>query len=271
MKIRQLSVVSCQWFFLSIVYCLLSISSSAQLTITPTIVDATCPADINGSISISVSGGTSPYTYKWLPDLQTTPTITGLVPGTYSVTVTDNAASSMTVSYSVGPTPIVNDTAKKIQNPFCTSNGIIVLSVSGGNIGYNYLWNTGSTDSEITGLGGGNYLVVVTDAKSCTASFAFILPEVPCFVSPESYFTPNADGINDVWYIANAQYFDNAHVIVFDRWGTRVHEQRGTYEPWDGKSYLGIPVPVSVYYYFFYQDKDNKQKNAKSGSVTIMR
>ena len=250
---------------------LLSCFLHAQLIITPTITNATCPADSNGSISVSVSGGTTPYIYQWLPDLQTTPTITGLIPGTYSVIVTDNAGIDSTVSYVVGPSPI-SVVSDDIQNPICTSNGhIAITSVSGGAGGYQYVWNTGSSAQAIASVGAGNYQVTITDANNCTASFSYDLIEGECFVSPELYFTPNTDGINDTWSIANAQYFDNIHLIVFDRWGTRVHEQKGTYEPWDGKSYFGIPVPVAVYYYFFYQDKEDKQKEAISGSVTIMR
>jgi len=193
-------------FFMLFPFFIFPFSLFAQLTITPSVTNATCPNSSNGSISVSVSGGTSPYTYQWLPYGQTTPDITGLTTGTYSVIVTDNDGSSSTASYEVGPVP-----------------------------------------------------------------FSYPESMTECSVIPASYFTPNGDGYNDTWQIANAQYFDNIHLIVFDRWGTRVHEQKGTYELWDGKSYFGIPVPDAVYYYFFYQDKDDKQKQAKSGSVTILR
>ncbi|MBI4929446.1 MAG: gliding motility-associated C-terminal domain-containing protein [Bacteroidetes bacterium] len=258
--------------YLFLVFCFIilsSISSLAQLAITPSVTNATCPDSSNGSISVIVSGGTTPYTYQWLPDLQTTSSITGISPGTYSITVTDNIGSSSTASYVVGPTPFADNA--DIQSPFCTSNGHIVLIPIGGTAPYQFSWSTGSTNQSITSIGEGVYSVVVTDANNCSVTYSYPLTETECFVTPEPYFTPNGDGINDTWFISNAQYFDNAHVIVFDRWGTRVHEQRGTYEPWNGKSYLGISVPVAVYYYFFYQEKDDKQKNSKSGSVTIMR
>lgn len=270
MNNRQLSVVGCQWLLLSVVYCLLSISSSAQFTITPSITNVSCPDGSDGSASVSVSGGTSPYTYQWLPDLQTTPAITGLVGGNYFVTITDNTGIDSIISIPVSEPQPISDNSN-IQTPFCTSNGHIVLSPTGGTSPYQFSWSTGQTIAGITSIGAGNYSVIVTDANNCTANFSYSLIETECFVTPSSYFTPNGDGYNDTWSIANAQYFDNAHVIVFDRWGTRVHEQKGTYELWDGKSYLGIPVPDAVYYYFFYQEKDDKQKNAKSGSVTILR
>ena len=271
MNNRQCSVVSGQWFLLSIAYCLLSISSSAQFTITPSVTNVSCPDGSDGSISISVSGGNSPYTYNW-NDSQTNSTATGLSAGTYTLTITDSSSPSndSTISISVSQPQPISDNAD-IQPPICTSNGRIVLSPTGATSPYQSSWSTGSINQSITSIGAGDYSVVVTDANNCTANFSYRLTETECFVTPASYFTPNGDGFNDTWQIANAQYFDNARVIVFDRWGTRVYEHKGTYEPWDGKSYLGLPVPDAVYYYFFYEEKDDKQKNAKSGSVTLLR
>ena len=265
-----MKIISKYYFFVTCYLLLTACCLHAQLNISPTIANATCPDTSDGSISVSVSGGTLPYTYQWLPGGQTTSAITGLSPGTYSISATDNDGINSTASYVVGPVPISDNS--QIQSPFCTSNGSIIDIPSGGNGSpYQFLWNTGQTIAGILSIGAGNYSVIITDVNNCTANFSYSLTEIECFISPEQYFTPNGDGINDTWLIANAQYFDNIHLIVFDRWGTRVHEQRGTYQPWDGKSYFGIPVPDAVYYYFFYQDKDDKQKNAKNGSVTIIR
>jgi gliding motility-associated-like protein len=243
----------------------------SQFSIVPSVVNASCSDSHDGSISVLVSGGTAPYAYLWSPGGETTSSITGLNAGTYAVTVTDNAGADSTVSYVLGPSTIVNDTLGKIKYPYCTNNGYIVLHVSGGSGTYQYAWNTGSSGIGITDLGAGDYSVIVTDAGSCTSSFAFSLTETECFVTPQTYFTPNDDGINDTWIIINSEYFEDAKLIVFDRWGTKVYEHKGKYENWDGKSYLGIPVPDAVYYYFFYQDKDDKQKASKHGSVTILR
>lgn len=244
--------------------------SHSQFTIIPSITNATCPDSTDGSIGVSVSGGTLPYTYVWSPGNQTAATVSGISPGTYSVTITDNDGNDTTLSYVVGPLPVsVSDT---VMPPFCTNNGqIILLSVSGGSGGYQFLWNTGNTDHAIVNIGTGTYNVQITDSKNCLKTFSYIVEEIPCFVQPQSFFTPNGDGINDTWFIANAQYFPDARLIVFDRWGTKVYEHKGLYEPWDGKSYLGISVPDAVYYFFFYQDKDDKRKEAITGSVTILR
>lgn len=242
----------------------------SQFSITPYITNATCSDSANGSINVSVSGGALPYTYSWNPGGQTSAGITGISPGVYSVTITDNNGNDTTVSYVVGPAPItVSDT---VMPPFCTNKGyIMLLSVSGGSGGYQFLWNTGSSGNALTNISAGNYNVQITDVKNCLKIFSYVVEETPCFIQPQSFFTPNGDEINDTWFIANAQYFPDAHLIIFDRWGTKVYERKGLYEPWDGKSYLGLPVPDAVYYFFFYQHKDDKQKEAVTGSVTILR
>ena len=282
MKKNHWSLVINHWAVFTFAFCLparlllillfaggLPFALFSQFTITPTIINATCPDTSNGSASVSVSGGNPPYTYQWQPDGQTSPTITGLTPGTYTITISDNSSNDTTVTYIVGPLPFSPN--EVINNPVCTNNGYINLSLSGGTAGYQYLWSTGSANSIITQIGEGVFSVVVTDANSCTASFSYQLTLAECDVEPAQFFTPNGDGYNDTWSITNAQYFDNARVIVFDRWGTRVHEQKGIYESWDGKSYLGIPVPDAVYYFFFFEDRDNEDEGVQKGSVTILR
>jgi gliding motility-associated-like protein len=245
-------------------------SFSQTFTIIPSVTNVTCPGGNDGIAAVTVMGGTPPYTYLWNPSSQTTSSATALSAGNYSVTITDNAGNDSIFSISVSqPQPISDN--PDIQSPFCTSNGHIILSPTGGTPPYSFNWNDGSTYFFINNAGPGNYSMFITDANNCTASFSYSLTETECFVTPSSYFTPNGDDINDTWDITNSQYFPDARVIVFDRWGTRVWEHKGLYEPWDGRSYLGIPVPDAVYYYFFFQDKDDKQKEAKRGSVTIIR
>lgn len=261
-------VVRCVLF---VIFIFSFFSVTAQFTITPTVTNVTCPEGKNGSASVAVSGGTVPYTYLWNDSTaQTTSLASGLLAGNYSVTIKDNAGVDSTILITVSqPQPFVDNS--KPQAPDCVNNGNIILNISGGTLPYSYLWNTGQTNAGITQLGSGEYSVIVKDANNCISTFSFHLAAGECFVYPEDHFTPNGDGINDTWIITNSEYYPDAKVIVFDRWGTRVYEHKGLYEPWDGKSYLGIPVPDAVYYYFFYEDKNDKEKKSKHGSIIIIR
>ena len=239
-------------------------------TITTNITNLTCPGGNDGSVSVIVSGGTIPYTYNWAPDGQITSVITGLAAGNYDLTITDTGGKDSIISVPVTqPSPILDKDT--IVAPVCTNNGYIALSPSGGASPYQFLWSAGETIAGLTNIGAGDYSVAVTDANNCTVGFSYHITEAECFVEPKPYFTPNGDDINDTWMISKSEYFPDAKLIVFDRWGTRVYEHGGLYEPWNGKSYLGVPVPDAVYYYFFYQSKDDKEKQSKHGCVTIIR
>lgn len=140
----------------------------------------TCFGDNNGSIAITSSGGTPPYSWSWTGPgsfSSTDEDISNLAPGDYFLTLTDfNACSTIPP---LGPLKINEPTAlsvvtESVTNLSCfgTDDGAISVTVSGGTPVYSYLW-TGpgsftSTSKDISGLEPGNYNLTVTDAKSCT-------------------------------------------------------------------------------------------------------
>jgi gliding motility-associated-like protein len=80
-------------------------------------------------------------------------------------------------------------------------------------------------------------------------------------------FTPNGDGINDVWTIENLNTNPHAEVNVFNRYGEKLFTSIGYSTPWDGR-YRGEELPVGTYYYII--DPKNGH-GVKSGAVTILR
>jgi gliding motility-associated-like protein len=79
-------------------------------------------------------------------------------------------------------------------------------------------------------------------------------------------FSPNGDGINDVWDLSVLSDFPNITVKVFDRGGNIVFESMGYSKPWNGTS-NGRPLPIGVYYYVI--DVPNYKK--MGGSITILK
>ncbi len=131
--------------------------------------NVSCFGGSDGSLASSATGGTSPYTYAWSPSGGSNPTATGLVTGSYTVTVTDNNGCTASASgYISQPSPLNANTI--ITNVSCNggSNGAAFASASGGTGPYTYSWTPGSqTGPSATNLSAGTYSVTVTDNKGC--------------------------------------------------------------------------------------------------------
>jgi len=141
----------------------------------------TCGAS-NGEATVTIVGGTAPYTYLWDDvSAQTTEVASGLTAGVYSVVVTD--ANDCTTSCSVTLTDIGGPscTAAETSAPTCgASNGEAAVMVSEGTAPYTYLWDdaSGQTTASATGLAAGTYTVEVTDANNCTTSCSVTLTDI---------------------------------------------------------------------------------------------
>jgi gliding motility-associated-like protein len=157
----------------------ITITQPAQLALTQSQVNNTCFGGNTGSISITPSGGTAPYTYSWTGPNGFTSTnedIQNLVAGTYQVTVTDANACAALVGPQITITQPTQLTLTQSQvNNLCFggNTGSISITPSGGTAPYTYAW-TGpngftSTNEDIQNLVAGTYQVTVRDANACTA------------------------------------------------------------------------------------------------------
>ncbi|MBK8416191.1 MAG: SprB repeat-containing protein [Bacteroidetes bacterium] len=165
---------------------------AAVVNVTATIgQQVNCFGGSNGSINLSVSGGTSPYTYLW-SNAATTQDITGLVAGTYTVTVTDangcTAQQSRTITQPAAALSAALTTSQQV-NCFGGSNGYINITVSGGTGPYTYVWSSGATTQDLTGLGAGTYSVTVTDSRGCTFSDAYTISQPAAALSSSASVT----------------------------------------------------------------------------------
>jgi hypothetical protein len=152
------------------------INQPAPITVT-SVVGNTSGGLNNGSITLTVSGGTPPYSFFW-NDGATSQNRTGLAPGTYTVNITDRFGCPATKTFTIGTTTcnlVINSTELHISC-FGGNNGTITLNVTGGVGPFAYQWSNGATTQTLTGLTAGNYTVNVTDlGTGCTASRSFTL------------------------------------------------------------------------------------------------
>ncbi len=111
------------------------------------------------------------------------------------------------------------------------------------------------------------FVLTATDKEGICVSTDEMSVMVLRSVTAPNAFSPNGDGINDVWMIKNLADYPNASVKIFDRYGKQVYASQGYARPWDGAS-QGKPLPVGTYFYIIHV----KQGEAPlTGSVTIIR
>lgn len=189
----------------------------------------------------------------------------------YVFTAINGCADSLSRDIRVMPTPLVNagrDTVI-LQGGATRLKGI----ASGSNLRYKWSPAIGLDRDDIPDPIASpaediSYTLIVTSDQGCAAIdkvFIKVLkePEVP------TAFTPNGDGVNDLWNIKYLDSYVSASVKVFSRYGALVYFSNGGYtQPWNGQM-NGVDLPAGTYYYIV--DPKIKGRRIVSGSVTILR
>lgn len=146
-----------------------TVSDAGGPSTTTSSTDATCNGGSDGTATVSVTGGTTPYTYSW-SNGGSTPSISGLAAATYSVNVTDASGCVASESVTVGEPAAIGISISSTDENCGNSDGTATAQPSGGNTPYTYSWSNGQTTSTATGLSASTYQVVVTDASGCSSS-----------------------------------------------------------------------------------------------------
>ncbi|WP_341901355.1 T9SS type A sorting domain-containing protein [Fluviicola taffensis] len=153
-----------------------AVTEPAVITVSDSIANAACHDESNGSISVSVGGGTAPYSISWSGNgiNQTGLVANNLAAGTYSVSITDANNCPYSDSYAVTEPAVLNVSAS-ITNASCSScNGSISLSVNGGTAPYSFDWDNNSTLQTISAVPG-TYCVTVSDMNACESDSCFTI------------------------------------------------------------------------------------------------
>lgn len=186
---------------------------------------------------------TQQYTnYTW-SNGSTDPTIS-VGTGSYSVTVTDAngcSGTSATVNVVSAPDPTAGFT---VDPPSPAPPGTTVLfdDTSLGNI-VDWSWDFGDGNSSDTQNpsntfnGPGNYQVtlIVTTADGCTDTITLIYNILPVDIIAPNVFSPNNDGLNDYLEFTGLEFYSNADLKVYSRWGNKVFEAASYRNGWNGK------------------------------------
>jgi gliding motility-associated-like protein len=145
--------------------------------------NVSCFGAADGSIDLTVSGASVPYTYEW-SNAETTQDLTGLEAGFYSVTITDFNGCTTELSITLSEPPVLDVTLTSPvsgggTNIGCNgqTDGSLTANPTGGTGPYSYLWSNTQTTQTITNLSADTYQVTVTDANNCVITATMTLTE----------------------------------------------------------------------------------------------
>lgn len=230
-----------------------------------------CGGISNGSIDITVSEGTPPYTFAW-NNGATTEDINGLSPGYYTVTVTDSKGCEATSSISIeaiGTVPVADFTTSIFE---FMSYSFLDVSINASTYSWNFGDDQTSTlaDPMNTYADVGTYLVTLAVTNNCgtdvtSQEVTVTLPDLDFYDG----FSPNDDGRNDKWTIPVLSYYPINYVKIINRWGSEVwqtNNYKNSDNFWNGKNMNGNDLPDGTYYYII-----NYGKVQKRGWVFIKR
>jgi gliding motility-associated-like protein len=243
---------------------------------------ATYPVvDLGGDVAYceteihTLDAGNLGLTFNW-NTTEITQTIDVTSSGIYTVTVdNDYCFTSDAVSIVFNPLPIDQLGA---DTTLCFEQPPYELMVNAGNNGSSYVWSDGSTNQSFGAPGPGVYTVDVTTAFDCSSTFEIILSELCAgtIYIPNS-FTPNNDGVNDVFRAVGDNVVD-FEMEIWNRWGELVFKSTGIESFWNGSFeqgdyYTESEVYTYVVRYTYLLDFDGTLSNTEEvvGHVTLIR
>jgi gliding motility-associated-like protein len=151
------------------------------------------------------------------------------------------------------------------------SNTDVVLSAFDENIS-SYLWSTESTNDRILPKESGTYFVTVENIcgiASDTINVTF--EECDHFIYTPNSFTPNNDGINDVWLVSTFR-IDSYEIFIFDRWGNSIFHSLDPNEAWLGEFKNGeYYAQNGVYNFLIKYTADTTDAQYLQGHITLLR
>ena len=245
---------------------------------------ANCGLPLGAVDFISTSSGLSPFVYQWRDSLNNlvgngSSNLSSVGPGTYYLTITDaNNCPVITGPYIINATPAV--IAAFTATPLTGETPLAVDFInnsSGGAV--NYIWQFGTGDSST--IQNPNYIYLpVGKFTVCLKAFnLFGCEDTACvtidifvnttFIIP-NIFTPNDDGINDVFTLKSTG-LKTVDAEIYNRWGQKEYEWHSTNGGWDGRTASGVPAPSGSYYYIIKIVGKDEKKYLEKGSFQLLR
>ncbi len=228
------------------------------------------------SAAINLYGGKTPYTYTVLPiNISNTLTLTNLSTGHYTLTAKDSTGCALSDTFSVNNYSAVSNFTTSIKTG---SIGSVVSTENLSLYASNYFWDFGNSTTSalfnpsVTYSVAGIYTVsLVANFATCyDTSYKVIIITDNLSITIPNVFTPNYDGINDLFTI-HSEGALTMHLEIRNRYGVLLFVNDGTGVQWDGRSLSGENIPEGTYFYILEVTDVLNNIKKYNGYVTLLR
>ncbi len=160
-----------------------TIGQASAMNLSGVTMNVSCNGESDGSIDVTISGGTPPYTFDW-NNGGTSEDLDNLPAGSYVLLVTDANNCSTGTAFNISePSPMVTTTTTIGASN--GSNGSATANTTGGTPPYTWQWSNGVTGILNNNLTPGDYNVVVTDANGCTSTAVASVDDLTSTFDPD--------------------------------------------------------------------------------------
>ncbi len=205
--------------------------------------------------------------------------MTGLSGGSYTIVLDPGWGCGVDTTITLVEPAAINFFVQSITDTCNQGVGaLFAYGASGGTAPYEYSFDNVNytTDTIFFGLGTGLYDVYIKDANGCTQmTNTFVADTGACGTIgtiTNNVFTPDGDGLNEVFVIDLPVMMNNSNKVTFyNRWGDVIKEYADYNNldvAWDGKNEIGEPVPAGTYFFIVEVPDANFGTN---GWVQVMR
>ncbi len=236
----------------------------------------TCFGGNDGIVELDPNGGVLPYLFSfdgvtW----QTDSNFTTMYAGVYTFYVKDAYGCTVTFSTVVldQPAPIIVDAGPNQTVPYGSS--VILEATSPSDPITSIVWTptdwlscTDCMQPTASPTFNTTYYITITDANGCTATDSVIVWVDIDFNVPNA-FTPNGDGLNDLFNI-QTDLLISYSITIYNRWGSVIFASNDVRIGWDG-NFQGKPQEIGVYIYEIKSVSTLNTPISKSGTVTLLR
>jgi gliding motility-associated-like protein len=249
------------------------------------IAAASCGSSTGSISGLTVISGQSPFTYLWQnasgDTVGTNLNLTNVGPGNYILTITD--ANTCTSPFGAGSGLNISSTSGVVAaftaSPTTGETPLIVNFTNSSTGATSYLWQFGTGAEDVstnptyiyTSFGSFTACLIASNIGGCSDTACSVIDVYinSVFVIP-NVFTPNDDGVNDVFGVIG-KGLKTLDAEIYNRWGEKLFEWHTPNGGWDGRTASGELSPVGTYYFIVNATGDDGKHYSEKGAFTLIR